>query len=424
MAHPHSSAVERDVRAALAARGRLTFTEFLDIVQYGPHGYYAGDRDVVGPGGDFLTSPELHPAFGALVGVQAHAVWTALGQPTRVDLVEFGAGSGALARDLLTWSQAAHPQCFGAIRYCIAERSTHLVERQRATLAAVPDAAIHWLAEASVVGEQAPPIQGLVIAHELLDALPFHLLAEQDRALVELYVADAGGQLALLPGAPSTPELGRYLERVGGRIAPSGRAEVSLEAERWLRRVVPQVRRGAILVVDYGADAETLYARARPRGTLRCYYQHTAGDDPLARLGRQDITADVDFTTLALVARELGLGVAGPAPQVEALRLLGLEELSLRVASAPMRWSDREANVRALRELVESDGLGRVQWLLLARGLPNFRAFSPVGSPSWGRLPLLLPGQLRLPGPETLEGLADAESQWKEFWSNAKDDAD
>src|SRR5690242_16848186 len=115
------SAVERDLRAALDARGRLTFPEYLAIVQYGPHGYYAGDRAVVGPSGDFFTSPELHPAFGALVGVQAHAVWSALGEPVRVDLVEFGAGSGVLARDLLAWARAEHPKLFGAIRYRIVE---------------------------------------------------------------------------------------------------------------------------------------------------------------------------------------------------------------------------------------------------------------------------------------------------------------
>ncbi len=412
------------LREALERRRRLTFAAFMELVLHGPGGYYATHPVVTGPEGDFITSPELHPALGACVGLQALAVWQALGEPDRFDLVEYGGGSGALARDLLVWAREAEPRCFAALRYRIVERSPALVQQQRAVLASAGlEATVGW-AEASALDAALPLFDGLAIAHELLDALPFHLVTPGPEGLRELYVVEREGRLALEPGPPSTPALEAYFARLGLAPGEGTRAEVCLLVERWLAQVSSALRRGAALVIDYGAEAERLLAPGRPRGTLRCYYRHTVNDEPLTRVGQQDITADVDFTTLRLLAARLGLDAWGPLAQSEVLARLGLAQAASAVGRAAIPWAEREANLRALQALVDPDGLGRIGWLLLTRGLASFTPFQPAGAPRWERVPLLWPGQARLPGPEALEGLPDFAEQWRELWGGEPDETE
>src|SRR5262249_8570409 len=144
-------------------------------------------------------------------------------------------------------------------------------------------------------------------SNELFDALPFHRVEARDGALRELYVDWHDGELVERAGPPSTPALAAYFDRLGLRPPEGSQAEVSLEAIDLMDRFAVSVRRGYVLTFDYGYPAEALFGVLRPRGTLLCYYRHTYNEEPLRRPGEQDITAHVDFTSLALAGAARGL---------------------------------------------------------------------------------------------------------------------
>jgi SAM-dependent MidA family methyltransferase len=374
---------------------------------YGPDGYYTGRVRLGGQAADFFTSPELHPAFGALLGRLAAHVWEHLGRPGSFEIVEHGPGTGALCRDLLTWASHAQPSFGAVLRYRLAERSPALCQVQRQTLATAGclDGRVSWLDladdEAAVSGRA---ITGLILANELIDAFPVHVVVMRDGRLLERYVAlDQSGRLVWVEDAPSTPELAAYFQRLGFWPGEGCTAEVNLAGITWMERTAATLRRGAVLVLDYGYPAPDLYAPSRKHGTLLTYRAHTLGSNPLVYIGEQDITAHVDFTSLARA---------------------GERHYQRDLERAQIDAAAHQANRRALQALVDPDGLGRVQALLQTRGLAAFDPFSQAtndeGESDW--LPLLQPDQMRLPGPLEIEGFVDFEGQWQELFGTADGD--
>jgi SAM-dependent MidA family methyltransferase len=262
-------------------------------------------------------------------------------------------------------------------------------------------------------------ITGLVLANELVDALPVHVVAVRGGRLCERYVALDGDRLAWVEDVPSTPALAEYFARLGLLPGEGCIAEVNLAGLAWIERAASLLDRGALLVLDYGYSAPDLYSPNRRHGTLLTYYAHTLGSDPLVRVGEQDITAHVDFTSLARAGERAGLSTVGLISQAALLRRLGLDGYLRRLDAVPISGLDHDANRRALQALVEPDGLGRIQALLQTRDLPSFDPFGPVdlaGDADW--LPLLRPGQMRLPGPLEAEGFYDLEGQWRELFGD------
>jgi SAM-dependent MidA family methyltransferase len=315
--------VEQLVRERIAREGPLSFCAVMDTALYHPRlGYYSNLRGF-GAAGDFITSPEVHPIFGQLLSRQAIDVWEHLGRPRPFRVLEIGAGSGSLARALLT----NVPE----VSYGIDELSPALRRVQQARLAGLR---VTW-------DEFESP--HLVIANEVLDALPVHLVTVRDGVLRERLV---GADLQWVE-TDARPELHAYFARLG-LLPPEGAVtEVNLGLEPWVRRLAGRLTRGLALILDYGYPAEAFFAR--PQGTLLTYYQHTIGSDPLVRLGLQDISVNVDFTTLASAANAAGLKVIGITSQRALLRNLGIGSL------APA--------------LVDPAGLGRIGALFLGRGL-------------------------------------------------------
>lgn len=348
------------IRAEIQARGPLSFARFMELALLHPqHGYYA-TRPRIGIEGDFVTAPELHAVFGACLARQAAELWRALGAPARFTLLEWGAGTGALARDLLT--AAGRDAAFASsLDYAIREISPALVAQQRATLAAAGLAA-RWTAAAA-------PATGLVLANEVLDALPVHRLTVLDGELRELLVGLDGDDFVEAPGPLSTPALAAVLEEGGARLAEGQVAEVNLAALDWLEQVAAALDRGAIVIVDYGDTTAALYGPRRRRGTLLCYSGQTVNEQPFRRVGRQDITAHVDFGALMRHAGRLGLHVAGLTSQGAFLAGLGLGELllELQTQAAPVDYLRQRG---LIADLIRPDRLGRFKVLILTRGLP------------------------------------------------------
>jgi SAM-dependent MidA family methyltransferase len=355
--------VER-IRDEILAAGPLVFARFMELALYDPtDGYYARRADRPTREGDFLSAPELHPIFGAALARQVEECWERLGRPATFTLREEAAGSGALGLAIL---EALGAPARRAVRYLPTEATPVKEAAVRARLAAAGHAE-HLASEAAP--EEA--MTGVVIANELLDALPVHRLTVRDGELLEIHVGWRDGWFAdeLLP--PSTPELGATLDGTGVRLVDGQVAEVGLAAQAWLRGLAARLERGYALVIDYGHPAAQLYdAAKRAGGLLRTYRRHHAGDDPYRYVGEQDMTAHVDWTTLERVAGEAGLDVLGRTTQAEFLTGLGLGDLLVELQSRPgLAHAEYAAARAAVVRLLDPGALGRFGVLALGRGV-------------------------------------------------------
>ena len=352
-----------------AAGGRITFARFMALALGHPeHGYYARPGLAWGRDGDYETSPEVHPVFGYLWARQVAECWERLGSPAAFDLVEPGAGSGAFMASMLDWLRARAPECHAAARVTVLDGHPRRVEEQRAALAerghdVCAALLADWLAEPD-------PVEGVVISNELFDAFPVHLVERRGDELREWHVVRGDGGLALELGELSTPDLAAYFARLGVEPGEGCRAEVSLAAVDAMRALAARVGRGYIVTIDYGYEAERLYAPWRRMGTLMAFRDHSPQPDPLAHPGRTDLTAHVDLTSLTAAAAESGLTSAPPVSQTEALIALGIgAQLDAARTRAPSDLA-AYATARAGSEtLLDPAGLGRVRVVVMGKGV-------------------------------------------------------
>ena len=347
------------IRSEAETRGRLTFAEFMAMALYHPAGGYYTRAGRVGETGDFYTSPAAHPAFGALLCVQFWRMWRGLGRPARFTAVELGAGDGLLARDVCAYADRFSPDFAEALSYVAIDL------RRPAAPSPTPDAV------QSIVSDRLPlrGLTGCVIANELLDALPFHRFRVSGGELREVYVVpDHADGLCEELGEPSTPLLAERLQPLGVSLPDGFRGEICLELRPWLASVADALDQGYLITIDYGFPAGELYAPERMSGTLQTHYAHTVGNDPFARVGEQDITAHVDFTSVMSEGRAVGLEPVAFGPQAQFLRSLGFGQMLQRLSSMPLGDVERNANRMGMLDLVRRGGLGDFRVLLQRRG--------------------------------------------------------
>ncbi len=359
------------IRSRIGANGGwLPFSAFMQAALYEPElGYYVSGGAIFGAAGDFVTAPELSPLFASCL---AHAVDGLLQHPAD-DILEFGAGSGRLAAEMVAVLAriGRAPR-----RYRIVEPSPVLRERQRRLLERTPPGAtaFEWL-------ESPPPEawSGVAIANEVLDALPV------DRFGVTAAGADAIGVVAAAGGfawqaRPADTALAHAVESLQRSLPsrlPAGYvSEVRLGQREWIARATAALQRGTLLVVDYGLPRAQLYHPSRDGGTLCAFRRHRRVDDVLAEAGTRDLTAWVDFSALADDARAAGLEPAGFATQAHFLLENGIEqELARLVDGAPE--TVRAAHGQVAATLLLPGEMGeRFKVMALARGIRGpFRGF-------------------------------------------------
>jgi SAM-dependent MidA family methyltransferase len=306
---PSDEALEQSV--ALVARirseveragGWLDFARYMELALYAPGlGYYSAGSTKLGAAGDFVTAPELGSSFGRAVALTLDAELAALGAR---DVVELGAGSGALAAQLLdTFAKLGRE-----VRYSILEPSADLRQRQQRALAPYADR-VQWL-------DRLPdaPLSAVVVGNEVLDALPVVRFTMEGGEPKALGVVAAGEGVGWGAGR-AMPELTaavRHIESALQRALPNGyRSELCLLLPGWFRALGALLERGSLLLADYGLVRSEYYHEQRADGTLVCHYRHRAHDDPFVYPGLQDITAWVDFSACAEAAAVAGFEVAG-----------------------------------------------------------------------------------------------------------------
>lgn len=370
-------------RIAESPQQRITFAEYMELVLYHPQqGYYTSNEAKIGKHGDFFTSPYLGSDFGEVVAEQFIQMWEILGKPRPFTLVEIGAGQGIFAADALPYLQQQHPDFFENLEYIIIEKSVALQAEQQEKLK-IYRHCVRWCEWDEIA---AGSITGCFFSNELVDALPVHQFVIEKGQLREVYVTaeaqineqgESEIKLAEVSGELSTPKIAEYFDWVGINLSDQAytdgyRSEVNLAAIDWLMAVSEKLNRGYLLTIDYGYPAHRYYNPHRREGTLQCYYQHRHHNNPYVFVGRQDLTAHVDFTALEKMGEIGGLLLVGLTQQGLFLMSLGLGNRIAALSTNEEDVLDLGTFLRrraALHQLIDPTGLGGFGVLVQCKGL-------------------------------------------------------
>jgi SAM-dependent MidA family methyltransferase len=326
----HSAAVASRLQEAIvAAGGGLSFERFMELALYAPGlGYYSAGSTKFGAAGDFVTAPEISDTFSRCVAAQCAEVLARSGTAgAGTEIMELGAGTGRMAAVILQALAAA-----GVLpdRYAILEVSADLAQRQRERMSALPAS----LRERVVWLDELPrrPINGVILANEVLDALPVQRFVLGAEGALELSVGVAPDGIGFVeragaPAAALADAASAVLRELPEPLPVGYSSEICLRVEPWISGVSACLGRGLMLLFDYGLPRSHYYHPQRVSGTLQCHFKQFAHDDPYINLGVQDITAWVDFTRVAEAGLAAGLDVAGFCTQAAFLLATGIDRL-------------------------------------------------------------------------------------------------
>jgi SAM-dependent MidA family methyltransferase len=355
--------LRQQIEHEIHERGPMRFSRYMDLCLYDPEfGYYSRNAEQFGKVGDFYTSSDVHAVFGRLLARQFAEMWRALGSPETLEILELGPGRGLFAGDVLDWSGKKFPDFFRALRYVLVEGSARLRERIRTALNRHVDAGKAEVREsvgAPQPGDSGHEVSVIVFANEFFDALPVEVLSEQG----SLRIDTRDGHFVETWSAPSSTEL-EFLDRYSVHPGPNERVEASLISQQTMDRIADGIRRGFIIVIDYGyTRAEQL--AGRHRGTVKAVHQHSVSADVYQAPGEQDITADVNFTALAAAEQR------GMLPQklvTQSQFLMGIGEAN-QFADAFEECSlppERAKVALQLKHLISPAGMGESFHVLVA----------------------------------------------------------
>ena len=344
MTHAHT------IISQIKQSGPIPFVDFMQLALYAPNtGYYTARSHQFGAEGDFITAPELTPLFGQALANQCQQV---LSTQTNPVILEFGAGSGKLCVDVLS-----HLETLNALPsvYYILDLSGPLQQRQQDLIhQKIPHLAsrVQWLSR-----WPSTPFQGVILANEVLDAMPVHRFLQTDTGVLESYVrvdADDALREDFLPC-----ENQRLIEHVQA-ILPEGlspyQSEANLFINDWIRQCSAMLAKGAVFLIDYGFPRHEYYHPDRQGGTLMCHYRHQAHPNALLHVGEQDITAHVDMTHVADAGVDAGFHVAGYTNQAAFLLGNGLLDLLSAIEQEPARTNAQQA----VKKLVQPNEMGEL----------------------------------------------------------------
>ena len=296
----------------IKSKGAISFCDFMEMALYYPGlGYYTSEKEKFGKKGDYYTSPGLSSLYGKMIGKQLEEMWRNMEEGS-FTIVEYGAGAGELALDILNYLEN-NPAFFQKIKYYIIEKSTTLKNQQQQLL----KTKVNWIQD---IGEL-NGFTGCVLSNEVLDNFSVNAVVMKEE-LMEVFVAYEDGFTEVLH--PASGELKNYLAEQKIMLPKDYRTEINLGAIEWIQSIADNLKRGYVITIDYGYLCNEYYANNRNLGTLACYHQHTVTDQLYANIGRQDITAHVNFSALHVWGKKYGLDYTGFCNQNYFLRSLGL----------------------------------------------------------------------------------------------------
>ena len=420
------SAVDQEIRDLIQKHGRITFAQFMQACLYSPRGgFYSSRGNRIST--HFGTSPTSHPVFGALIARQLEQMWHLLGDPPVFHVIEVGSGDGALAQSIVHACWRMAPRLAQVLYYVAADyeprwlqspdhtfdwdngtgdgMSPATVSAEGRQLNGAPFPATAWAEGGQFNGPPSPSrrdailgvqrvkteglrafrnVVGCILCNELIDNFPVHRFAIQGGRVKEVFVTSAGGNLTEVLDEPSSPRIAERLTSLGlfpatasaeGRQlngAPSltegYRGEVNLAMEDWTGQLSRALDRGFILTIDYGQLATDLYSLQNNQGTLVCYHRHVVSSDPYQHIGHQDITCQVDFTSLMRLGDRHGLATVGYALQSQFLTNLGFSSFLDALQTQGLSAARTALSRMAMMALVDPEEYGDFKVLAQAKG--------------------------------------------------------
>jgi SAM-dependent MidA family methyltransferase len=372
------SAVVQEIRDLIHKHGRMTFAQFMQACLYSPHGgFYSSRSNRIST--HFGTSPTSHPVFGALIARQLEQMWHLLGDPPVFHVIEVGSGDGALAQAIVQACGRIAPRLAQVLCYVAADyepRWLPLPDHPFAGDIGMGDE-MSASRQDALLGVQCVKTEGLrafckvvgcILCNELIDNFPVHRFAIQGGRVKEVFVTLAGGILTEVLDEPSTPRIEERLSSLGVSLPEGYRGEVNLAMEDWTSQLAQAFDRGFILTIDYGDLAPNLYSLQNRQGTLVCYHRHVANNNPYQHIGQQDMTCQVDFTSLMRLGDRHGFATMGYTLQRHFLTNLGFFSYLDALQTQGLSAARTELSRMAMMALVEPEEYGNFKVLAQAKG--------------------------------------------------------
>ena len=388
------AAVDQEIRDLIQQTGRITFAQFMQACLYSPRGGFYSSRDNR-ISTHFGTSPTSHPVFGALIARQLAQMWHLLGDPPVFHIIEVGSGDGALAQSIVQACWRMAPRLAQVLYYVAADYEPRWLQSPAHTFA-WDNGTGDGMSPATVSAEgrqfNGPPfpsrqdailgvqrvkteglrtfrnVVGCILCNELIDNFPVHRFAIQGGRVKEVFVTLAGGNLTEVLDEPSSPRIEERLTSLGLSLPEGYRGEVNLAMEDWTGQLSRVLDRGFILTIDYGQLATDLYSPQNNQGTLVCYHRHVVSSDPYQHIGQQDITCQVDFTSLIRLGDRHGLATVGYALQSQFLTNLGFASCLDALPTQGLSAARTALSRMAMMALVDPDEYGDFKVLAQAKG--------------------------------------------------------
>lgn len=347
------------VRNYLTENNSMLFVEYMQQALYAPScGYYSSNKPKLGSQGDFVTAPELTALFGKTLANQCQQIMTSL---SSASILEFGAGTGRLALDILT--QLEQLQCLPKTYYILEVSGDLRLRQQELITEKLPHLAsrVQWLDR---LPEKA--FEGIIIANEVLDAMPVHRFMHTEKGLLESHIQLDEQHNLCERFLPCTNE--KLIQHLDGRLPPRYPylSEANLFIDAWIHSCYNILEKGAVFLIDYGFSRYEYYHPDRNQGTLMCHYQHQSHTNPLAHPGEEDITAHVDFTHVAEAAFAAGFSIAGFTNQAAFLLANGILALLEELPSEREKF----AATQAVKQLLQPQEMGELfKVIALTKGI-------------------------------------------------------
>ncbi len=372
------SAVDQEIRDLIQKNGRITFARFMQVCLYSPSGgFYSARGNRIST--HFGTSSTSHPVFGALIARQLEQMWHLLGDPPVFHVIEVGSGDGILAQSIVDACRRMAPKFAQALYYVAVDYEPGWLQS--------PDLTFDWAnktgdgipsgSQDTILGIQRVKTAGLrafrnvvgcILCNELIDNFPVHRFAIQGGGVKEVFVTSAGGNLTEVLDEPSSPRIEQRLTGLGLSLTEGYRGEVNLAMEDWTGQISRALDRGFVLTIDYGQLATDLYSSQNAQGTLICFNRHVVSSDPYQHIGLQDITCQVDFTSLMRMGERHGLAPVGYALQSQFLTNLGFFSFLDALQTQGLSAARTELSRMAMMTLVDSNDYGDFKVLVQAKG--------------------------------------------------------
>ena len=372
------SAIDQEIRDLIQKNGRITFAQFMQACLYSPRGgFYSSRGNRIST--HFGTSPTSHPVFGALIARQLEQMWHLLGDPPVFHVIEVGSGDGALAQSIVQACWRMAPRLAQVLYYVAADYEPRWLQSPDHTFD-WDNGTGDWMSPSrrdAILGVQRVKTEGLrafrnvvgcILCNELIDNFPVHRFAIQGGRVKEVFVTSAGGNLTEVLDEPSSPRIEERLTSLGLSLTEGYRGEVNLAMEDWTGQLSRALDRGFILTIDYGQLATDLYSLQNNQGTLVCYHRHVVSSDPYQHIGQQDITCQVDFTSLMRLGDRHGLATVGYALQSQFLTNLGFSSFLDALQTQGLSAARTALSRMAMMTLVDPDEYGDFKVLAQAKG--------------------------------------------------------